>query len=181
MIYTFLATGFEEVEALGVVDVCRRAGLEVNMVSIQDEAAVVGAHGITVVADSLFADNDYSDADLVFLPGGMPGAANLDSHAGVRSVIMTQFKAGKVLAAICAAPFVYGNLGILDGRKATCYPGFENKLTGATVTGALVEKDGQFMTGKGPGAALALGYMIVEHFCGKEVADTLRNGMIYQG
>ncbi|MCR5312524.1 MAG: DJ-1/PfpI family protein [Bacteroidaceae bacterium] len=181
MIYAFLATGFEEVEALAVVDVCRRAGLDVNMVSIMDELTVTGAHGIKVVADSMFADNDYSEADLLFLPGGMPGAANLDAHAGLRSAIMNQFNSGKPLSAICAAPFVYGNLGILNGKKATCYPGFEAKLTGATATGNLVEKDGQFMTGKGPGAALALGYMIVEHFCGKDVADSLRQGMIYNG
>ena len=115
MIYTFLATGFEEVEALGPIDVCRRAGLEVKTVSITDELTVVGAHGVGIVADSLFADNDYADADLLFLPGGMPGATNLDAHAGLRKVILAHHEAGKALAAICAAPLVYGNLGLTQG------------------------------------------------------------------
>ncbi len=179
MIYAFLADGFEEVEAIAPIDVCRRAGLEVKTVSVTSSNAVMGAHGIPVVADTMFGDNDYSDADLLFLPGGMPGSANLDAHEGLRSVIMAHFNAGKMLSAICAAPLVYGHLGILKGVKATCYPGVEPELKGAQTTGALVEKDGQFMTGKGPGAALALGYMITEHFCGKEKADMLRKGMIY--
>lgn len=179
MIYAFLADGFEEVEAIGPIDVCRRAGLTVKTVSITSSNVVMGAHGIPVVADSMFADNDYSDADLLFLPGGLPGSTNLDAHEGLRKAIMTHFNAGKMLAAICAAPLVYGHLGILKGIKCTCYPGVEPELAGATPTGALVEKDGQFMTGTGPAASLALGYMITEHFCGKEVADKLSNGMMY--
>ncbi|MCQ2213206.1 MAG: DJ-1/PfpI family protein [Bacteroidaceae bacterium] len=180
MIYAFLADGFEEVEALAVVDVCRRAGLEVNMVSIMPSDMVVGAHGIKVMADSMFADNDYSNADLLFLPGGMPGASNLDEHEGVSKALMAQNAAGKPIAAICAAPFVLGKRGLLKGIKCTCYPGFEGQLEGANHTGALVEKDGLFMTGKGPGAALALGYMIVDHFCGSEVAEGLMKGMMYK-
>lgn len=179
MIYAFLATGFEEVEALGPIDVCRRAGLTVKTVSITDELTVVGAHGVGIVADSMFDDNDYSDADMLFLPGGMPGSTNLDAHEGLRQVILAHNKAGKALAAICAAPLVYGNLGLAQGKKMTCYPGFEKFLAGATYTAALVERDGLMFTGKGPAAALALGYMIVEHFCGKEVADQLRQGMMY--
>ena len=179
MIYTFLATGFEEVEALGPIDVCRRAGLEVKTVSITDELTVVGAHGVGIVADSLFADNDYADADLLFLPGGMPGASNLDAHEGLRNALLAQNAAGKALAAICAAPMVLGNLGLTQGKKMTCYPGFEQYLKGATYTAALVERDGLLFTGKGPAAALGLGYAIVEHFCGKQVADQLRQGMMY--
>ena len=131
MIYAFLATGFEEVEALGPIDVCRRAGLTVKTVSITDELTVVGAHGVGIVADSMFDDNDYFDADMLFLPGGMPGATNLDAHAGLRKVILAHHEAGKALAAICAAPLVYGNLGLTQGKKMTCYPGFEQYLTGA--------------------------------------------------
>lgn len=179
MIYAFLATGFEEVEALGPIDVCRRAGLSVKTVSIMDELTVTGAHGVPVVADSLFADNDYTDADLLFLPGGMPGAANLDAHAGLRKVILAHHAAGKALAAICAAPMVYGNLGLGKDKKMTCYPGFESYLKGATYTAALVERDGLLFTGKGPAAALALGYALVEHFCGTDTADQLRQGMMY--
>lgn len=179
MIYAFLATGFEEVEALAPVDVCRRAGLEVKTVSVTDHLTVVGAHGIPVVADTLFADNDYRDADLLFLPGGMPGAANLNAHDGLRQLILTHHDAGKPLAAICAAPMVYGNLGLAQGKRMTCYPGFEQYLTGATCTAALVERDGLMFTGKGPAAALALGYALVGHFCGKDTAGQLKQGMMY--
>lgn len=180
MIYTFLATGFEEVEALGPIDVCRRAGLEVKTVSVTDNLAVEGAHGVSIMADSMFADNDYSDADMLFLPGGMPGAANLDAHEGLCKVILAHHKEGKPLAAICAAPMVYGNLGILSGKNATCYPGFEKYLTGANYTASLVEKDGLLFTGKGPAAALELGYTIVAHFKGDNVAEALRQGMMYR-
>lgn len=179
MIYAFLATGFEEVEAIAPIDVLRRAGLEVTTVSITDQTTVLGAHGIPVVADTLFAEVDFSDADLLFLPGGMPGASNLDAHDGLRQLILAHHAAGKPLAAICAAPLVYGNLGLAQGKRMTCYPGFEQYLTGATYTGAPVERDGLMFTGKGPGAALALGYLLVEHFCGKETADQLRQGMMY--
>lgn len=179
MIYAFLASGFEEVEALGPIDVCRRAGLEVKTVSITDELTVVGAHGVGIVADSMFADNDYSDAELLFLPGGMPGASNLGAHEGLCKAILAHHQAGKALAAICAAPMVFGNLGLAQGKKMTCYPGFEKFLTGAIYTAALVERDDLMFTGKGPAAALALGYAIVEHFCGKEVANQLKQGMMY--
>ena len=178
-IYAFLATGFEEVEAVAPIDVCRRAGLEVTTVSITNELTVMGAHGVGFVADTLFADNDYSDADMLFLPGGMPGSTNLDAHEGLRQVILTHNKAGKALAAICAAPLVFGNLGLSKGKKMTCYPGCEQYLVGADYTAALVERDGLMFTGKGPAAALALGYMMVEHFCGKSTADQLRQGMMY--
>ena len=178
-IFVFLATGFEEVEALGPIDVCRRAGLEVTTVSITGELTVMGAHGIGIVADTLFADNDYSDADLLFLPGGMPGSSNLNAHEGLRKALLAHHAAGKALAAICAAPMVLGNLGLAQGKKMTCYPGFEQYLTGATYTAALVERDGLLFTGKGPAAALGLGYAIVEHFCGKETADQLKQGMMY--
>ncbi len=179
MIYAFLAPGFEEVEAIAPIDVCRRAGLNVKTVSITNSATVLGAHGIPVVADTLFADNDYSDATLLFLPGGMPGAANLDAHEGLRKAILAHNDAGKPLAAICAAPLVYGNLGLAQGKKMTCYPGFEQYLTGGTYTAALVERDGLMFTGKGPAAALALGYAIVEHFCGADTAEGLKKGMMY--
>ncbi len=179
MIYAFLATGFEEVEALGPIDVCRRAGLEVKTVSITGEQIVEGAHGVGILADSLFEDNDYSDAELLFLPGGMPGATNLDAHEGLCNAITVHHKAGKPLAAICAAPLVFGNLGISQGKTMTCYPGFESYLKGAEYTGALTETDGVLFTGKGPAAALQLGYNIVEYFKGKEAAEALKQGMMY--
>lgn len=179
MIYVFLATGFEEVEAIAPIDVLRRAGLQVTTVSITDELTVVGAHGMGMVADTLFADNDYSDADLLFLPGGLPGSTNLNAHQGLRQLILDHHAAGKALAAICAAPMVYGNLGLAQGKRMTCYPGCEQYLVGADYTANLIERDGLMFTGKGPAAALALGYMLVEYFCGEDVADQLRQGMMY--
>lgn len=179
MIYVFLATGFEDIEALGFVDVCRRASLPLTTVSVTGEKVVMSAHNVGIVADSLFEDMSFDDADLLYLPGGMPGAANLDQHAGLSELIKQHYASGKPLAAICAAPMVYGNLGLLNGLKATCYPGFEEALTGAKVTGALTVVDGQFFLGKGPAAVLKLSYQIVEHFCGKDVADGICQGMLY--
>ncbi len=177
-LYQFLATGYEECEALGTTDICRRAEIETTLVSVTGNHIVESAHGVKLVADKLFEECDFSDADILMLPGGMPGATNLLAHDGLCKVLTSHFEAGKMIAAICAAPLVLGNLGMLNGMKSTCYPGFEGELTGAIPTGALVEKDGQFITGKGPGAAYELGFAIVEHFCGKDVADSLRKGMI---
>ncbi len=177
-IYQFLATGFEECEALATTDICRRAGIETILVSITGQLTVTSAHGVRIVADSLFEDCDFSDADFLMLPGGMPGAKNLLAHKGLCEVIISHYKADKMLAAICAAPLVFGNLGLLRGVHATCYPGFEDQLLGADATGALIEKDGQFITAKGPGAAYNLGFAIVEHLCGKAIADSITDGMI---
>ena len=179
MIYAFLADGFEDVEALGVSDVCRRAGLEVKTVSIMPTEVVESAHGVRVVADSMLADNDYTGAEMLFLPGGMPGAQHLNDCEPLCEVIVAHYKAGKPLAAICAAPMVYGNLSLLKGKRATCYPGFEQFLAGADYTAALTEQDGQFFTGKGPAAALQLGYDIVAHFRGANIAEALKEGMMY--
>lgn len=178
-VYAFLATGFEDVEALGVVDVCRRAGIDVVTVSIMGERAVESAHGVRMEADKMFSECDFADADILFLPGGMPGAANLNDHKGLTSAIVKHHSQGKALAAICAAPMVLGNLGLLDGVNATCYPGFEQFLAGANYTASIVEVDGLFLTGKGPAASLALGYAIVERLVGVKVADELRQGMMY--
>ncbi|MBQ8969572.1 MAG: DJ-1/PfpI family protein [Bacteroidaceae bacterium] len=179
MIYTFLATGFEDIEALAPVDIMRRAGLQVETVSITGDRVVVSAHGVGVVADRLIQDIDFADAQLLFLPGGMPGATNLDACESLREGLRRHYEAGRLIAAICAAPLVLGHLGLLDGCKATCYPGFETELGEARYTASLVEQDGQFLTGKGPGAAFALGYAIVERLVGADVADQLREGMMY--
>lgn len=179
MIYVFLATGFEDIEALAPLDILRRAGLQAKTVSITGEEIVVSAHGVGVVADTLIEAIDFNDADMIVLPGGMPGASNLDACEPLRLGIMQLFRAGKPLAAICAAPMVLGHLGILYGHRATCYPGFESELKGADYTAAIVEQDGQFITGRGPAAAMEFGYTLAERFAGKEAVQPLRDGMIY--
>lgn len=180
MVYVFLATGCEEVEALAPVDVMRRAGVECKTVSITGDRTVVSSHNIPIVADNVIAEIDFGKADMIVLPGGLPGATNLDACEPLREGIMNLYNGGRWLAAICAAPLVYGHLGILDGRKATCYPGFEKELKGATYTGKPVEVDGQFITGFGPAAAFELGYTILEALGYKDKADALREGMMYE-
>lgn len=180
VVYVFLAEGFEDIEALAPVDIMRRAGLEVETVSITDEIVVTSAHGVGIVADKTLPEIDFEDADVMFLPGGMPGATNLDACEELREGLVQHFEAGRLIAAICAAPLVLGHLGIVVGKKATCYPGFEGELRGADYTAALVEQDGQVITGKGPGAAMELGYTLVERLVSREVADQLREGMIYR-
>ena len=179
-IFVFLATGFEEIEALTPVDVLRRAGLNVQTVSVMDEQTVVGAHGIPVVADKMFAEINSADAEMILLPGGLPGATNLDEHTGLSELIMKFAKEEKPLAAICAAPLVFGNRGLLDGKKATCYPGFETYLQGAEYTANLVEVDGNFITGKGPGAAMEFAFAIVEKYCGVAKVQELKLGMMIE-
>lgn len=175
----FLADGFEEIEALATVDVLRRAGVQVTKVSINPTGLVTGAHGIPVMADVLFEQAQYADADMLILPGGMPGAANLDAHEGLRRLITAHAEAGKWLAAICAAPMVYGHMGLLSGRKATCYPGFEGELAGAAYTAAPVEKDGNIITGKGPAVVLPFAYALAEVLVGGEIVAQVKAGMLY--
>lgn len=179
MIYQFLATGFEDIEALAPLDIIRRAGLDITTVSITGEKTVYSAHGVGVVADALLEEVDLAAADMLVLPGGLPGSTNLDECEPLRKAIMEHHAQGKPLAAICAAPMVYGHLGILEGVKATCYPGVQSQLKGAEYTAEIVTKDGQFITGRGPGAAMAFGYAIAEHFLGEEAVAPLREGMIY--
>ena len=176
--YVFLATGFEEIEALAPVDVMRRAGLDVTLVSVTGDLVVHGAHGIPVVADALFPSLDFADASLLFLPGGLPGATNLEAHEGLGKLLTAKAADESVIiSAIWAAPLVLGGLGLLAGKRATCYPGFEDTMTGATYTASKVTCDGNIFTACGPGAAWDLGFAFVEHFCGSAKADGLRKGM----
>ena len=178
-IYVFLATGFEDIEAIGVIDICRRAALPVTTVSITGESTVVSAHGVGIVADELFDDLDFSDAAMLFLPGGMPGATNLEAHAGLREVILRHYEAGKPLGAICAAPLVLGGLGLLKGKRATCYPGFEETLTGAEYTAELVTVDGNIVTGEGPAAAFPYAYTLLAMLTDELTARGVAEGMRY--
>ena len=180
-VYVFLADGFEDVEALIPVDVLRRGGVDVTTVSISDFPLVTSAHGVNIEADIMFEQGDFSDADLIFLPGGMPGASNLFAHKGVCKVVVDQFAAGRKVAAICAAPgVVLGQLGILEGKKATCYPGFEQMFDGATYTADLVTVDGNVTTAEGPAAAFPFAYELLAQLVDKKTSDQIAEGMRFK-
>ena len=175
--YAFLATGFEEVEALAVIDILIRAGVEVTMVSISDDKKVTGAHNISIMADAFFADIKDNDGDLYFLPGGLGGTNNLGAHEELCKLLIDKFNEGRHISAVCAAPSVLGKLGILNGKKATCYPGFEEYLEGATVLTSdrniRVVTDGNVTTSRGMGTSIELGLELSSILAGKEVADNL--------
>ena len=182
-VYVFLADGFEDVEALIPVDVLRRGGVEVVTVSTTEFPLVESAHGVNIEADIQFEQGDYTDADLLMLPGGMPGASNLFAHEGVCKAVLAQAAAGKKVAAICAAPaVVLAQLGILEGKKATCYPGFEQSLkdNGAQYTGDLVTVDGNITTGEGPAAAFPYAYEVLSQLVDKNTSDQIAEGMRFK-
>lgn len=176
MVYLFLAPGFEEIEALCPLDLLLRAGVAIKTVAIgTPDVAVTGAHGIVVHADMTEAEFDAkSPAEMVILPGGMPGAANLDASATVDTAIKTAVTHDAYLAAICAAPFILGRRGLLVGRSATCFPGFEDELKGASLPGDKVVRDGKIITAAGMGAAFDFGLALVAALCGEEKAAALR-------
>lgn len=179
-IIVHLADGFEEVEAVTIIDVLRRAGLNVITVSISKNRMVKGAHQIEIKADLLFEEVDYEKAGMIILPGGMPGAKNLNDHEGLKSEIIKFRKNGKHIAAICAAPMVLGNLGILKGIKAVCYPGFEQYLMGADVQSVPFVVDDKIITGRGVGAALGFALEIVKIVKSSESSLQLRKAMLVE-
>ncbi len=176
--FVFLATGFEEIEAAGTIDVLRRGEVETTIVSITGELKVAGAHGIELMADALFEDTDFTDADALILPGGMPGSNNLNACEPLKELVVKHYDQGKLTAAICAAPLVLGGLGILKGRRATCYPGFEPQLIGATITGEPAVIDGNVITGKGPGLVFDFALAILKVLKGKAVAEEVASGLL---
>ena len=180
-VYVFLADGFEDIEALIPVDVLRRGGVDVVTVSVMDDSQIVeSAHRVKIMADALFDDCDFDDADLLLLPGGMPGASNLNAHEGLREALLRQNAAGRCIAAICAAPaVVLGQLGLLRGKRATCYPGFEHLLEGATYTADLFTVDGNITTGEGPAAALPFAYSLLAQLVDEATAQQIATGMRY--
>ncbi|MCM1308025.1 MAG: DJ-1/PfpI family protein [Butyrivibrio sp.] len=178
-LYAFLADGFETVEALGVVDIMRRGGVEVCTVSVSDRLEVVTSHNVTVLADKLFDECDFADADVVFLPGGMPGTKRLEAHEGLCRLIDRAFADGKYIAAICAAPSILGHRGILKGKRATCFPGFEKELEGADVTGEGFCADGKIITGKGMGKTVDFALAILEALTGRDNAEEIKSKIQY--
>jgi protein deglycase len=176
--YLFLAPGFEEIEAIATIDVLRRAGLDVNSVSISGDLKVTGGHGISVEADCLYAAVDFSEAEMLILPGGMPGTKNLNMHEGLKTALIQHAKAGKVLAAICAAPMILGQLGLLEGKEATCFPGYEVHLKGAILSEYMIVQDGNIITASGPGVAVEFALQIVEHFLGEEKMEEISKALL---
>ncbi|HYE82430.1 MAG TPA: DJ-1 family glyoxalase III [Clostridia bacterium] len=180
-VYIYLAEGFEEIEAITVVDVLRRAEIDARMISITGKKEVKGAHGITVSADEVFENTDSFGADMIVLPGGMPGTRYLGEHKGLTEVILGFAERNKPIAAICAAPSILGRLGLLDKKKAVCYPGFEETLKGAVLDEDIVSQEGNFITSRGPGTAIYFALKLVELLADNETAEELREGMIVQG
>lgn len=175
MVYLLLADGFEEIEALTPLDMLRRAGVDTLSVSINKTKEVNGTHGIKVLADILIDEVSYSDIDAVILPGGLPGADNLRENEKVNSLIDKAYAENKLVCAICASPRILGEKGILKGRKAVCYPGFEQYLKGADVVDEGCVRDGNIITSKGMGKANEFALAIVEALTDKNTADRIKN------
>jgi 4-methyl-5(b-hydroxyethyl)-thiazole monophosphate biosynthesis len=179
-VFIFLADGFEETEAIVTIDVLRRGGLAVTSVSISDKLIVTGAHQIATLADGLFAETDFSQGEALVLPGGMPGASNLNNHNELKNLLKQYAAEEKLVAAICAAPLVLGGLNLLQGKKATVYPGYESTLKGATFTEKDVVKDGNIITGRGPGLVFDFALAIIETLQGKKKAEEVANGLLFK-
>ncbi|MBN2523426.1 MAG: DJ-1/PfpI family protein [Bacteroidales bacterium] len=178
--FVHFAEGFEEIEAITIVDALRRADIHALMVSVTGNLVVTGAHGISITTDLLFENADYKDAEVLILPGGLPGAHNLNAHDGLKKQLKNFYDSGKKVAAICAAPLVLGGLHILENKKATCYPGFENELLGADLTNEPVAKAGNVTTSRGPGTVLNFALELIAQIKGKTTADQVAKGMLVQ-
>ena len=179
--YLFFAEGFEEVEALTVVDILRRGKVNCITVSVSGDYDVTGSHGITIRADRLFDEKDLTDGEMLILPGGMPGTNNLKAHTGLDKLIREYDKAGKYLAAVCAAPTVYGEKGLLEGKDATCYPGLEAGLKGANTKTDSVVCDGQYITSRGMGTCIDFGLKLLSILEGEEISETIGKAVVYLG
>lgn len=176
----FLAEGHEEVEMLTVVDLLRRAKIEIAMVSITRNKQVTSSHGVTLVADALIEEVDFDAADMLILPGGMPGTLNLKAHKQLGEQLCRFAQEGKWLAAVCAAPTVLGDLGILEGHKATCFPGFVDKLVCGQYVKQPVVVDGKVITSRGMGTCIEFGLQIITALADAETAEQVRTSIIYQ-
>lgn len=180
MVYVFLANGFEEIEALTAVDLMRRASIDVETVSIMDSKVVTGSHGISVQADRLYDDADFDACEMMVLPGGMPGTTNLCEHKALNEKLIEFHSAGKNVAAICAAPMVFGRAGLLQGHEATIYSGMEDELTGAVVKDERVVVSENVITSKGPGTAMDFALKLIELLKDKDAAEKVAKGLLYK-
>jgi 4-methyl-5(b-hydroxyethyl)-thiazole monophosphate biosynthesis len=175
----FFATGYEEIEALTVVDLLRRADIEAECVSINNEKSVKGSHNINVSMDSGIEDIDFGSFDILVCPGGMPGTLNLEACKKLTDNIRKFNEEGKLIGAICAAPSIFGHMGLLQGKKACIYPGMEAELKGAEVVYDKVAKAGNIITSRGMGTAIEFGLEIVAALVGRETADKLGKSVVY--
>lgn len=179
MVYIFFADGTEEVEGITVVDLLRRAGIEVTTVSINEHVEVMGSHQIPIRMDKVFSEINIDDADMLVLPGGLPGTMNLLNHQGLKEAIIQMNQKGKLLAAICAAPIILGAAGVLEGKRATCYPGHETGLVGANVVEETVVKDGNIITSRGLGTAIEFSLELIRCLANEEKSNTIKNAILY--
>ncbi|MEG0156724.1 MAG: DJ-1/PfpI family protein [Anaerovoracaceae bacterium] len=180
MIYVHLATGFEEVEATTIVDILRRGGAQVQLVSIQEEKAVTGAHGMVLQADITFEEADYSTCEMIVLPGGLPGTYHLQDHVGLTEQIKSFAAQEKWIAAMCAAPMIFGALGLLEGKEATIYPGMEKELVGAIAVTTPVAISGKVITSQAPGTAMLFALALLGAVAGEAVMEEVREGLKMQ-
>ena len=178
-VYAMIADGTEEVECLAVVDLLRRSKIDTVLVAAKEDREVVTSHGIRIQADAAVGEVDFSDADVIFLPGGMPGTNTLKAHEGLKNAICKANKQGRRIAAICAAPSILGEMGLLKGRTATCYPGFEDKLEGVSYTRQGVITDGNITTARGLGYALDLGIELIRLLMGPQHAQMVKESIQY--
>ena len=176
----FFGTGYEEIEALTVVDILRRAGVETLMVSIMEEQSVTGSHSISVAMDALLPEVDFDSLDVLVLPGGMPGTKNLEACEELMAQVDAFMEQNRIVAAICAAPSILGHRGFLKGRKACSFPAFESHLEGAEVMDQPAVIDGNVVTGRGMGAAVPFALAILEKLQGKDAAQAMAENIMYQ-
>lgn len=173
----FIGAGYEEIEVVGTVDVLRRGEMQVDLISVSGSLNVEGSHGISIQCDLLFYDIDFTEYDLLILPGG-PGVENLRKHDGLMALLPEFYNADKKLAAICAAPSILGELNLLEGKEAICYPGFEDKLINANISNENTVTDGRIITAKGAGVAMAFGLEILKSFRSEEYVEKLKKSLI---
>ena len=176
-LYAFVADGMEEVECLAVVDIARRGGIQVELISIMGRREVTGSHNITVLADRLFEETVFQPGDVLFLPGGGKGVENLTAHGGLAALLKDAAARGDRIAAICAAPSILGQLGLLKGKRAVCFPGFEEQLFGAVVLGTPVCLEGHILTARGAGVAVDFALKLVEALADERLANKIRMSM----
>ncbi len=176
----FFGTGYEEIEALTVVDILRRQGIDTKMVSVTGEKTVTGSHGIPVVMDCLIEELDFDTVDVLVLPGGLAGTRNLESCALLMKQVDVFAAEGKAVCAICAAPSILGHRGILKGKKAIAYPGFEDQLEGAVVTFESAVQDGNIITGRGMGCSIPFALKILSYLAGEEAGSAMAEKIVYQ-